>query len=413
MEAPPLSSVKPEAESTSDFGESIGELLGQAPSTEVAGRKSPSQQDDAEPAGDGERLPIERALRLAKGEEIEMQEEEPVRSLTTPKLMLAGLFVLVLVFSAAAVAGIIMFVRKNGVPDVAELASRISLFRQPEQVATPSPVVEPRQTANVVVVVSKEAAAAGDMPNIISRVLETDVKGSKSFDATGTAPAASAKSTGTIVIVNATSRAYTFVATTRFISKDGVLFRLKTATAIPANGKVRAAVAADKPGSQGDIGPSTFIIPGLSENLRDDIYGESDAAMSGGSGTVAAVSADDLAKARADMAAELATEAGKNLEAMLLDGEKVVKELVTSEDLAVAAPAEGAKTAAFTLTLSMRFRALVLPEPALRRALAERAKTAGGEAGAVEFGPLRLNVQAYDVAGQRAEVRVEADVIAK
>ncbi|MEK9152861.1 MAG: hypothetical protein AAB692_05855 [Patescibacteria group bacterium] len=423
MEAPPLSSAKPEAEWSHDFGKSIGEILGQAPSSAI----SDAEGTDVGPTGKGERLPIEMALRLAKGED-EAQETKPPafeevpaealpaesghRSLTGPKLMLAGLFALVLIFSAAAVAGIIMFVRKNGLPDLGGFVSKVSLIRTPAAVP-PSAPPEAAKTVNTVVLVSKEAASAGDMPNVVSRVVETDVKATKSFDATGTAPADKAKSSGTVTIVNTTARSYTFVATTRFLTKDGVLFRLVKATVIPANGNVSAAVAADKSGPQGDIGPASFSIPGLAANLQDKIYGQSETAMAGGSGTVPAVSADDLAKAKAAITADLQTESGKNLEAMLLDGEKVIKELGTSEELDSQAPAEGTKTASFTMMLSLRFRALVLPEKKLRLALLERLRVTDPTAGDADLGPLRYTVQAGPDAEQRAEVRLEADLVNK
>ena len=98
---------------------------------------------------------------------------------------------------------------------------------------------------------------------------------------------------------------------------------------------------------------------------------------------------------------------------MLLDGEKVIKELGTSEELDSQAPAEGTKTASFTMMLSLRFRALVLPEKKLRLALLERLRVTDPTAGDADLGPLRYTVQAGPDAEQRAEVRLEADLVNK
>lgn len=106
--------------------------------------------------------------------------------------------------------------------------------------------------------------------------------------------------TGEITIYNKSNTSQTLVKTTRFINPDGVLFRLKDNTVVPANGEITVAVYADLPGEKGDILPSTFTIPGLTEARQKVVYGESKKAMAGGLSKVGILSETDLKAAEKD-----------------------------------------------------------------------------------------------------------------
>ena len=87
------------------------------------------------------------------------------------------------------------------------------------------------------------------------------------------------KAIGNITIINESSLDQPLVATTRFLSEDGVLFRLKERVTVPSQGQIEAEVYADKEGESGNIGSSSFTIPGLSSSVQKLIYGESVIAM--------------------------------------------------------------------------------------------------------------------------------------
>lgn len=87
---------------------------------------------------------------------------------------------------------------------------------------------------------------------------------------------------GTVTIINNYSSVQPLVATTRLLSDSGVLFRTDETITVPAGGQVDVPVYADQPGATGNIGPSHFEIVALWDGLKDDIYGQSDAAMTGG-----------------------------------------------------------------------------------------------------------------------------------
>lgn len=105
---------------------------------------------------------------------------------------------------------------------------------------------------------------------------------------------------GKITIYNKSGSSQALVKTTRFTTKDGVLFRLKENITVPANGEIIADVYADQPGGLSDIEPSDFTIPGLSLDKQKLIYGKSSEPMKGGSVKVGILSEDDLSSAKKD-----------------------------------------------------------------------------------------------------------------
>jgi len=100
--------------------------------------------------------------------------------------------------------------------------------------------------------------------------------------------------TGQVILYNKTNELRTLVKVTRLLTPSGVLFRLSDRVSIPANGQVTASVYADKAGATGDIGPSTFTIPGLDAADQKVIYAESKAAMTGGVQSIGVLTNQDL-----------------------------------------------------------------------------------------------------------------------
>jgi len=79
---------------------------------------------------------------------------------------------------------------------------------------------------------------------------------------------------GKIEIVNNYIKSQPLVATTRVLSADGKLFRLKNTVNVPAGGSAEAEIYADEPSLEMAIGPTTFTIPGLWAGLQDKIFAQ-------------------------------------------------------------------------------------------------------------------------------------------
>jgi len=160
------------------------------------------------------------------------------------------------------------------------------------------------------VIADKSVSSADVTTNIIpAQLVKLEERGSQEFAATGQRQL-NDKAKGTITVFNAySSSPQTLVETTRFISKDGKVFRLTNTLAIPgakieegriAPSSIDVQVEADQPGASYNIGPSDFTIPGFKGSPKyDAFYGKSKNAMSGGSTEqVRVVTQDDFNNAK-------------------------------------------------------------------------------------------------------------------
>jgi hypothetical protein len=127
------------------------------------------------------------------------------------------------------------------------------------------------------------------------------------------------------------------IATTRFISAEGKLFRSLERVVIPGgkyeNGKLQPGyldikVRADQPGEEYNIGPSTFSIPGFAGTPKyTGFYGKSFEAMKGGfKGEVVQVTEKDIENAKNAISSTLFEETKKGLK------EKISSEFILVED---------------------------------------------------------------------------------
>jgi len=130
----------------------------------------------------------------------------------------------------------------------------------------------------------------------------------------------STKASGTIIVYNDNSTsAQKLVATTRFETADGHVFRIPSAISVPGKttvngqdvpGSIAVTVVADQPGADYNIGLSDFTLPGFKGDPQyTTVYARSKTPMSGGFvGTTAKVSDSDLATAKTTLESEINTD---------------------------------------------------------------------------------------------------------
>jgi len=93
---------------------------------------------------------------------------------------------------------------------------------------------------------------------------------------------------GTITIYNSQTKAQTLIATTRFATSGGLVFRIKDQVTVPAGttakpGTITARVYADKAGDTYNIDPTSFTLPGFAGKPQEKlVYARSTSAMTGG-----------------------------------------------------------------------------------------------------------------------------------
>jgi hypothetical protein len=136
------------------------------------------------------------------------------------------------------------------------------------------------------------------------------------------------KASGLITIYNEfTTSQQVLVKNTRFESPEGYIFRINRNVTIPgmSNGKpgtTQIEVYADEPGSEYNIEPSTFTIPGFEGTAQfDGFYAKSSSSMTGGKkGDYPIINEDDLAKAEEELHKGIEEELSNNANELIPEG---------------------------------------------------------------------------------------------
>lgn len=161
------------------------------------------------------------------------------------------------------------------------------------------------------------------------KLISETVEVSQSATSSGSKTTTSQKARGTITIYNEFSSAsQSLVATTRFESEGGKIFRIEKGITVPGTttvggevkpGVIEAEVVADGAGDEYNVGAGKFTIPGFKDNGNDKynkIYAKSTKAMAGGGSSSGAnqnnaITNADINNAKSNILKEL-NEAAKN-----------------------------------------------------------------------------------------------------
>jgi hypothetical protein len=216
-----------------------------------------------------------------------------------------------------------------------------------------------------VTVFSAEQALSQDVTvDIVRHPVGSQVKGDV-FEATGTVsqqfPATSAAdidahAEGKVRISSALTRSQTLVATTRLLTADGKLYRIKKTVTVPANGSVEVDAFADAAGKAGETADATFTIPGLNPGVRELFTVKTSSPFVGGSVQAKAVTKSDVESAYTVLKDRAAKELSAKLEDRVaaFSGRLVSVEAVRqTTDVAAGTAAEG-----FTASVTVRVTAV-------------------------------------------------------
>lgn len=186
-------------------------------------------------------------------------------------------------------------------------------------------------------------------------VNEYQVEVTKVYSATGE-DALGQEVTGKVTLVNNYIKDQPLVATTRLLSGDNKLFRLKNAVTIPAGGKIEAEIYADKIAPEMAINPAHFTIPGLWAGLQDKIYADSSEPFVYQTSSEKYVKAADLQLALREVDSLVMAKAKENQN--FPAGSVVLYEVLDSVDAKTSAQA-GDKVKEFTLTAKAKVAVVV------------------------------------------------------
>src|SRR3989339_681891 len=112
-----------------------------------------------------------------------------------------------------------------------------------------------------------DSVSAMGVPGIVRQITIED---KKEYQASGS-NVIGKEVVGKIDIINDYNKNQPLVATTRLISSDGKLFRLKETVNVPVGGLKDVEIYADEAKPEMATGPTTFTIPGLWAGLQDKI----------------------------------------------------------------------------------------------------------------------------------------------
>lgn len=260
------------------------------------------------------------------------------------------------------------------------------------------------QSADIQLSAVADGGMASESVDAVSaRIIERDIEVVRQAQATGASGSSNQKARGTVVISNAYSKEeQSLVATTRFETPDGKIYRLTKGVTVPGMadiggketpGTIEAEVVADQAGEGYNIGASEFTIPGFKGSPKYQKFSakSSKPFVGGGSASegLTIVSKADLDKteseAKADAKARFLEEAAASLGA----GEKIIEESVDVAPRSVTAPQSGTAAASFEYRGTFQVRAFVVSEGAVRsKAEAGAAKEAAG----IMFHPVSVSL---------------------
>lgn len=183
-----------------------------------------------------------------------------------------------------------------------------------------------------------------------------------------------AKARGTIAIYNEySSEPQTLVATTRFESNNGMIYRIEKNLVVPGAkiqegriiaSSIEAEVAADLPGREYNVGMTSFTIPGFKGTPKyAAFYAKSKTEISGGAtGKVKVVSANDLKNAEEKLKEELRDKVRELLEDQTPDNLKMLEQGSNEKITSVASAKENEIIDKFTMETTMSLEALLFRE---------------------------------------------------
>lgn len=147
---------------------------------------------------------------------------------------------------------------------------------------------------------NEDASSTDFRDTVDGTVKEIEINEEQAFPASGE-EATGDEISGKVTLINNSAKSQALVASTRLLSADNKLFRIKNAVNIPAGGEVEAEIYADKPSEDLAIEPTSFTIPGLWLGLQDKIFAKSTTSFAYQQKVKKYIKASDIDNAKKEM----------------------------------------------------------------------------------------------------------------
>lgn len=231
---------------------------------------------------------------------------------------------------------------------------------------------------------------------IPAKMLAVTEEVSQTFKSSGSKSVSNQKARGKVVIYNEySSSPQPLVATTRFLTEDGKLFRLIKGVTVPGvakegeetkPGTVEAEVSADEAGEEYNISPAKFSIPGFKDSGSEKyqkIYAKSSSPMTGGgSGKDEAkiITEEDISRAKVKINEEINKKIIGKIKAVAGEDMVVSEEAISKEEATYkVSNSAGEMVDDFEITANINASALIFSEEDLKKVVGRiLAKSKGG-----------------------------------
>lgn len=250
--------------------------------------------------------------------------------------------------------------------------------------------------------------------SVPAKLLTVEKSATKLYPATGIAER-DVKAEGTIRVFNNQTKTQILIASTRFMSEQGKLFRSTTKVSIPAGSSLDLAVVAAEAGEEYNIEPSNFSLPGLAGSpLYTLIYGKSLQPMVGGAKSEApVVTEEDIRDAENSLEQDLIALAKEEIKkreiAPFVVDEKTFDIQILESSSTVKA---GAELAQFSASAKVKVTGLMFQLTHLQELLQEimRSRLSEGEKLHAPSMHLSYNVRSFRPETQTLDLSVDGEV---
>lgn len=253
----------------------------------------------------------------------------------------------------------------------------------------------------------------GNRETVQGKIIAYDYEERAFYLASGSQALVEDGTVGEVEIINNYGKDQTLVATTRLLTPDGTILRIKDKITIPAGGKIKAQVYPDKPAEFKELAPTKFTIPGLWAGLQDKIFGQNTQTLKGGGRMAKAITENDLTEAEKDFSQKLTDRATADFSAKLSKEEELYSRLIQKEVLDKQFNgAVGDVKDEFEIFLKMRIVIIAFDEASLldkiKTQLTNRLSS-DKKIDKVDKDTLNYTVEKYDVDAKTANIKVYAE----
>ena len=264
---------------------------------------------------------------------------------------------------------------------------------------------------------------------IPARMVDKETSFTMNFSSTGKKSSSNQKARGTVTIYNEyNSSPQPLVATTRLLAQNGKLFRLTKGVVVPGMtkiggniqpGAIEAEVIADQAGSEYNIEPATFSIPGFEGSQKfQKFYAKSTKVMMGGGSNgseTGIISQEDINMAKNKTESEARKKIEEEIRSDLNKGEVFLAEMAEGSIIAsIASARAGDVGETFEYKVSYKIKALVFSEEDLKNLIMKKLEN-GNDFSDMEISSIKIEYSqpSLNMTEQSVVINFNAKVFSK